>query len=108
MQDGEDLAVQQERRGVPHSDRAPAGAQSQSGFARCRLLGVGIVLLPDFIVGEDIRQGRLVRLLPDWDISTIQLQVVYPGNRHIAVKVRRFVSFLAGKLRPWKHGKVRF
>jgi len=42
----------------------------------------------------------LVRLLPDWHVSTIQLQAVYPANRHIAVKVRRFVSFLAGKLRP--------
>jgi len=46
-----------------------------------------------------MRRGRLVRLLPDWDISTIQLQAVYPANRHIAVKVRRFVSFLAGKLK---------
>ncbi|MGG7576243.1 LysR family transcriptional regulator [Rhizobium sp. Nf11,1] len=70
------------------------------GLRDAAVLGLGIVLLPDFIVGEDLRQGRLVRLLPDWDISTIQLQAVYPANRHIAVKVRRFVSFLAGKLRP--------
>lgn len=69
------------------------------GLRDAALLGVGIVLLPDFIVGEDLRQGRLIRLLPDWHISTIQLQAVYPANRHIAVKVRRFVSFLAGKLR---------
>ncbi|WP_331371493.1 LysR family transcriptional regulator [Sinorhizobium chiapasense] len=70
------------------------------GLRDAALLGVGIVLLPDFIVGEDLRQGRLVRLLPDWDITTIQLQAVYPANRHIAVKVRRFVSFLAGILGP--------
>ncbi|ABC89409.1 probable transcriptional regulator protein, LysR family [Rhizobium etli CFN 42] len=70
------------------------------GLRDAAVLGLGIVLLPDFVVGEDLRQGRLVRLLPDWDISTIQLQAVYPANRHIAVKVRRFVSFLAGKLRP--------
>jgi DNA-binding transcriptional LysR family regulator len=70
------------------------------GLRDAALLGVGIVLLPDFIVGEDIKQGRLVRLLGGWDITTIQLQAVYPANRHIAVKVRRFVSFLAGKLRP--------
>ncbi|WDZ79172.1 LysR family transcriptional regulator (plasmid) [Ensifer adhaerens] len=69
------------------------------GLRDAALSGVGVVLLPDFIVGEDLRQGRLVRLLPDWHISTIQLQAVYPANRHIAVKVRRFVSFLAGKLR---------
>ncbi|PSJ52210.1 LysR family transcriptional regulator [Pseudaminobacter soli (ex Li et al. 2025)] len=70
------------------------------GLRDAALLGAGIVLLPDFIVGDDIRQGRLVRLLPDWDIGTIQLQAVYPANRHIAVKVRRFVAFLAGILRP--------
>lgn len=69
------------------------------GLRDAALLGVGIVLLPDFIVGEDIRRGLLTRLLPDWDITTIQLQAVYPANRHIAVKVRRFVSFLAGKLK---------
>ena len=69
------------------------------GLRDAALLGTGVVLLPDFIVGEDMRRGRLVRLLPDWDIGMIQLQAVYPANRHIAVKVRRFVSFLAGKLK---------
>lgn len=69
------------------------------GLRDAALLGTGIVLLPDYVVGEDIRSGRLTRLLPDWDITTIQLQAVYPANRHIAVKVRRFVSFLAGKLK---------
>ncbi len=74
---------------------APAGARHTLGLRDAALLGLGIVLLPDFIVGEDIRQGRLVRLgYPH------ELQVVYPANRHIAVKVRRFFLFLAERLRP--------
>jgi DNA-binding transcriptional LysR family regulator len=59
------------------------------------LSGLGITLLPAFLTGEDVRAGRLVRLLPDWAITDIPLMAVYPTNRNIAAKVRVFVDFLA-------------
>ena len=65
---------------------------------RAALEGAGITMLPSFVVGEDIREGRLVQLFPEWAIATIPIQAVYPANRHIANKVRSFVGFLAKRL----------
>jgi DNA-binding transcriptional LysR family regulator len=60
--------------------------------------GLGVALEPTFVVGPAIRRGELVQILPDWTIATVPLHAVYPANRHIAAKVRTFVSFLASHL----------
>ena len=60
--------------------------------------GLGVALLPCFICGEDLRAGRLVRLLPDWEGSADSaVSAVYPAARHLSPKVRVFVDFLAGR-----------
>lgn len=61
--------------------------------------GAGVVQLPAFVVGHDLREGRLVPVLPDWPGRIAPLLAVYPDNRLIATRVRAFVSFLAGKVR---------
>ncbi len=60
--------------------------------------GLGIALEPTFVVGPAIRRGELVPILREWTIATVPLHAVYPANRHIAAKVRTFVSFLADHL----------
>ncbi|HKW54476.1 MAG TPA: LysR family transcriptional regulator [Stellaceae bacterium] len=58
------------------------------------LQGHGIALGPTFILGEDIRAGTLVRLLPDYTPPEVGLYAVYPPSRHLSAKVRSFVDFL--------------
>lgn len=60
--------------------------------------GMGIALEPAFVIGPAIRAGALVPVLSDWEITTIPVHAVYPANRHIAVKVKSFVAFLANHL----------
>ena len=62
--------------------------------------GVGMGLFCECHVLEDLRSGRLVRLLPDWHVVQIPVLAVYPDNRQIAAKVRAFVDFLATRLHP--------
>ena len=58
--------------------------------------GLGIVLLPCFICGEDLRAGRLVHILPEWsEPADTAVYAVYPAARHLSPKVRVFVDFLA-------------
>jgi DNA-binding transcriptional LysR family regulator len=57
--------------------------------------GIGIALLPTFIVGPDLQAGRLERVLPDWRPSELGIYAVYPPNRQLAAKVRVFVDLLA-------------
>lgn len=63
------------------------------------LEGAGVVQLPAFILGHDVREGRLVRILPDWQGRPVPLHAVYPDNRLIAARVKAFVTFLAAKAR---------
>ncbi len=61
------------------------------------LEGAGICQLPTFIVGDMLRAGSLVPVLPDWDAGSVPLHAVYPDNRLIAERVRAFVTFVARK-----------
>lgn len=54
----------------------------------------GIILQPDFLVRDDLRQGRLVELLPDYASLTIGIHAVYPSRKHLPIKTRRMVDFL--------------
>lgn len=62
--------------------------------------GVGMGLFCECHVVQDLRSGRLVRLLPEWQVAEIPILAVYPDNRQIAAKVRAFVDFLARRLAP--------
>jgi DNA-binding transcriptional LysR family regulator len=61
------------------------------------LAGGGIILAPTFLLGEDLRAGRLVRLLPDYPPPEQALHALYPPGRHLSAKVRSFVDFLVAR-----------
>jgi DNA-binding transcriptional LysR family regulator len=71
------------------------------------LAGQGIVLLPSFFIGDDIREGRLVPLLESCIPLDASLNAVYPHGRHLSPKVRAFVDHLAATFGPepyWDKG----
>lgn len=57
--------------------------------------GIGLMCQPQFIVGEDIRTGRLVEVLPDYWMDPIGIYAVYPSRKHLSTKIRAFVDFVA-------------
>ena len=58
------------------------------------LAGGGIALQPSFMVGEDLRSGALVEILPEYRSIELGIYVVYPTRKHLASKVRALISFL--------------
>jgi DNA-binding transcriptional LysR family regulator len=56
--------------------------------------GLGIVFEPAFIVGPEVRAGRLVPLLQDFEPAPMPIYAVYPSRKHLSAKVRLFVDFL--------------
>ncbi len=56
--------------------------------------GYGIALLGDPLTINDIRAGRLYRLLPDYTMSRRPVFVVYPSRRHLAQRTRVVIDFL--------------
>jgi DNA-binding transcriptional LysR family regulator len=59
--------------------------------------GLGIAYEPDFIVGPDVRAGRLVPLLSEFAPPPAGIHVVYPSRRHLSAKVRAFTDFLVAR-----------
>ena len=59
------------------------------------LAGLGVTLLPTFIVGPDLSSGRLQTVLDDFCPPDIAINAVYPSRRHLSARVRTFVDFVA-------------
>jgi len=60
-------------------------------------LGVAVMTVPD--VDEDLRAGRLVRLLPEWRLPGIPVWAVTPQRENQPAKVRHAVAALEAHLR---------
>ena len=95
--------------GAPLVHRPAGGlvANSSQALREAMLGGAGIALLPTFVVGEDIRAGRAVQVLPGArpiGLFGSQLVALYLQNRFLPQKVRVFIDFLLaqwGDEPPW-------
>jgi DNA-binding transcriptional LysR family regulator len=59
----------------------------------------GIVLQPDFLVGEHLRRGALVELMPAYRSLELGIHAVYPSRKYLPMKTRRLVDFLVESFR---------
>ncbi|WP_061537088.1 LysR family transcriptional regulator [Collimonas arenae] len=59
----------------------------------CVLRGMGIGLLPDYMIGADLAQGKLLKLLPQYEPLPLRyLYGIYLPNRYLSSKVRLFLD----------------
>jgi len=77
----------------------PVRANDSEAIRSAALAGMGVALLPSWLIGEDIRDKRLVSLLPAWEglISPGAERAiwgVYPPKKVVAPKVKVFLNFL--------------
>lgn len=83
--------------------RVPSNFAANSGEAirDMALAGHGVARLATFLVGPDIKAGRLVELLPDWrDPQENIIHAVFPSRRLIPPATRAFVDFLVERMTP--------
>ncbi|MFM0083796.1 LysR family transcriptional regulator [Paraburkholderia sediminicola] len=58
------------------------------------LLGMGVAILPSYLIGRDLASGRLVPLLSDYRLPQIEITIAYPSRLHLPAKVRTFIDHL--------------
>lgn len=61
------------------------------------LAGQGIILQPDFLVGDDLGRGALVELMPDYRSVEIGIHAVWPSRKHLPMKLRHLIDFLVAE-----------
>lgn len=89
------------RDGEEHSVAIHGSLRSNNGDTNrlAALAGLGIIREPTFIIGDDLRAGRLVPVLPDYQTRPVVVHAVYlPTNRHSA-KIRAITDFLVDLFR---------
>ncbi len=71
-------------------------------LGQCAAAGMGVTLLPRWVVADALAEGRLVDLFPDWEATATDFDtsawLVYPSRRYLPCKVRAFVDFVARRM----------
>jgi DNA-binding transcriptional LysR family regulator len=61
--------------------------------------GLGILAQPTYIIQEDLENGRLVRVLDDWDLPRLTMNIAYPSRSFLPARTRLFIDFLVEQFR---------
>jgi len=80
----------------------PSGSRLRANngemLAEMAVAGLGVAVLPTFIVSDAILSGRLEMVLPDVAPPQLGAWVVYPPTRHLSRRVRAFIDFIAARI----------
>jgi DNA-binding transcriptional LysR family regulator len=71
----------------------PMLMNTSAGLHQAARTGMGIVMLPDALVEQDLRDGKLVTVVPDYQPPSRPLHLLYAPDRYRLPKLRRFVEF---------------
>jgi LysR family transcriptional regulator AphB len=68
------------------------------------LNGGGVAELPGYLCAEHEREGRLLRVLPDWSFPPVEFHALYPSHRGATPKLRVFLDFIGKRMADRLHG----
>jgi len=74
--------------------KVPLAANNAEALAECAIQGMGIVLLPEFVLAPALADGRLVQLLADASPEPFGLFAVRPSRQFTPARLRLFIDYL--------------
>ena len=92
--DGIDLTASKGEGRMHVSFRPRLGTDSLFALIESVRRGLGLALVSQWAVMDDLAQGRLVRLLPDWCASPLPISLVYPSRRLQPARLRAFLQVM--------------
>jgi DNA-binding transcriptional LysR family regulator len=86
------------------SVRVPGGflANDSSAVLLAARAGHGIAFLPQVQVFDDLRAGKLVRVLSDYPAPDLAVSLVYSSRRHLAPRTRLVMDFILEQIRQFQ------
>ncbi|MEF3022055.1 LysR family transcriptional regulator [Vibrio mimicus] len=55
--------------------------------------GLGVIVQPEILLEDDLKEGKLVRVLSDWHLGERQVSMIYYRDKKMTPKVRGFIDF---------------
>ncbi|WP_338518566.1 LysR substrate-binding domain-containing protein [Alteromonas gracilis] len=68
---------------------------SGNALRSAALEGLGIAQLPGFYVRDDLKNGNLLEVLPEYKDRQEAIWAVFPSNRNVAPKIRLLIDFMS-------------
>jgi DNA-binding transcriptional LysR family regulator len=68
--------------------------------------GLGILAQPTYIIHEDLEAGRLVRVLDDWALPRLTMNIAFPTKVMLPARTRLFIDFLIDRFRIGDYEKI--
>lgn len=68
--------------------------------------GLGFVTVPSCEAAQPLAEGRLVEILPEWQLESMTMSLVYPHSRHLSARVRAFADWATATMANhplWRH-----
>jgi DNA-binding transcriptional LysR family regulator len=75
--------------------------------AAAAVAGLGILSTGELSVMNELDAGRLVRVLPDWEMGSADINIVLPAGRAAKPSARAFADFMSAELRELLAAKSR-
>lgn len=73
-------------------------ANNGQALLHAALGGMGVIVQADVLLDAPIASGALVRLLPDWELPTRPIHLIYARRTQPSAKLRSFVAFVAANI----------
>jgi len=77
-------------------------ANNPSFMKEAVLQGVGIAIMPSYIIQREIEQGQIVSLLPDYEIEKLKLYLIRLHRDFMPLKMKLFTAFI----KDWAHDHI--
>ena len=94
-----------------HPVRGTTVVSHALSLGQCAAAGMGIALLPRWVVWRELRDGALVDLFAEYDVTATDFDasawLLFPSRQYLPLKVRVFVDFVLSRFQegmPWEDG----
>ncbi|WP_206997711.1 LysR family transcriptional regulator [Trinickia mobilis] len=63
--------------------------------------GLGLAVIPDIHVQADVGSGSLVKVMTDWALDPVEVNLLMSHRELLPARIRSFVDFMVSKAKTW-------
>jgi len=89
-----DLHFKRDGETITKTIRGVASANEAQILRQAALGGMGMLVQPNYLHYEDVREGSLVRVLSDWILPSMDINIAYPSSSYLPARSRAFIDFV--------------